>query len=69
MTDTITVNVEPQDVFDEMERVGGGFVQHLGACWRRADGFNSEKLHEVFGEYYKHYEQLARERLEKERSR
>ena len=46
---------ESLKVVDMMERYGGGFVNALAACIRRADEVNLQKLHSAFPEYWKQY--------------
>jgi len=53
--------ITDEEVFDAMEREGGGFVSHLGAAWRRADLINYRKLMNVFGDYYLEYFERATE--------
>ena len=51
------------EVFDEMERSGGGFIQCLAAAWRRADEDNFSRLMSVFGNVYWHrYAEAAKQR-------
>ncbi len=44
-----------------MEKYGGSFVSHLGQAARHADDKNLQKIKDAFPEYWKQYEQMAKE--------
>lgn len=44
---------------DAMERYGGGFVRHLAAAWKRADGENHARLVDAFRHYLDQYCEMA----------
>jgi len=52
-------------VVGAMKERGGGFVNALSKCFYLADPENFKKLRTTFDEYWKKYEQVAKE-LEKE---
>lgn len=51
--------VTDYDVFDEMERSGGGFVKALAAAARKADAENLRRIKKGFPEYWATYSQRA----------
>lgn len=48
------------EVVEAMERWGGGFVQALAECFRRADVHNFKILRASFPEYWTTYSEMAR---------
>lgn len=44
-----------------MEKYGGSFVSHLGQAARHADTKNLEKIKQTFSDYWKQYEEMAKE--------
>ena len=50
---------EDIQIIEAMESQGGGFVQSLAACFRKADHINFEKLKNAFPEYWERYKNLS----------
>lgn len=49
---------ENERVIENMEKYGGGFVQALAVCFRRADMINFERLKNTFSEYWEEYKNI-----------
>lgn len=47
-------------VSSAMMNFGGGFVSRLGEALVRADGKNTQRIHDAFSEYWQEYLKMAR---------
>ncbi len=63
MQETIVPPITDDDVVDEMERTGGGFVRALAAAARKADRENLRRIKAAFPEYWVTYSERVRQRL------
>ena len=59
MTDQIT-DVDQWEIFDAMERYGGGFEYALCRAWRKADVENFQRLLTAFPETWAKFTEFAK---------
>lgn len=53
------------EVLKLMEQIGGSFDSNLAKAWQKADLENDRRLMLGFGDLYKRYEDICREKYER----
>jgi hypothetical protein len=53
------MKITDQQIIEEMQHSGGGFVSALGVAASKADSRNLERIKLAFPEYWKAYETMA----------
>lgn len=55
------MNEQELAVVEAMEKFGGGFVQGLSICFRRADRTNFLRLRKAFPDYWEQYDTISKD--------